>query len=278
MTTPSITLAAWTSSWLRGHSSSDDLVDALHRWAPLHLVVADDEVTAQQTAVPATPAADLAVLLTAVRRAASPGQNSPAHSSPAPVVRLVLPAPGDVSALPAPSRFATAAVQTGHGVLVGGAGQPGIGLIPTIEGPDVLRWTSYALPELPLHQHSMGLGEAEFAIREAVRDAATAVSELALVGGSATAARAAVAQALTESSLHTYPDSLSARSLRILESADHVDAILTAADTLGTGTPTTGAMATLAVDAASALALETHLRPLRSAVRQARTAAINTAS
>ncbi|QNG18855.1 hypothetical protein G4H71_21240 [Rhodococcus triatomae] len=273
MTSPSTTLAAWAGSWLRGESAPDDLVDALHRWAPMHLVFAQDAVSAGRSGLPyPEPAATgVAALLQTLRRTVA--------DRPGAEVRLVLPAAGDVSTLPAGTGFAEAALAAGHGILVGPPGSHGIGVVPAAEAPDVLRWTVHDVPEIPLSGHATGLGEAEYAIREAVRAAADAVGELALVSGSAADARAAVAAALDDAARHPYPGTLPPRALRILDSADHVAAIVTAADATGPGGngagAVVGAVATRAVDSVSAAALEAHLRPLRAAVRLARTAAVN---
>lgn len=269
MTSPSITLAAWTIAWLRGTGAPDNLLDALRRWAPQHLVVADDGVAADRTDTPFPhPEPDLAALLRVIRRAIT--------EQPRSQVRLVLPVPGDVSGLPAHTRFARTAMAAGQGILLGAPDRAGFGLVPSWADQETLLWTIHRVPVIPAGEQVGSLGEAEYAIREAVRDAASAVTELALVSGSSTGARTAVAEALIQAALHTYPQSLPPRALRILESADHVDAILTAADTLGVSSgPMPGAVSTLAVDAATAVALETHLQPLRRAVRIARTSAIN---
>nr|WP_206037510.1 hypothetical protein [Rhodococcus sp. HNM0569] len=250
---------------MRGASAPDDLVDALLRWAPMHLVFAHDAVSAGRAGLPYPEPADPGptALLQALRRAATGRADAGAGGADAEVL-LVLPAAGDVRGLPAGTEFAAAALDAGGGVSVGPPGHPGIGVVATVEGPDVVRWTVHDVPEIPLGYHATGLGEAELAMREAVRDAAAAVSELSLVAGSATAAQRAVADALSSAAAHTYPDSLPPRALRILDSADHVDAILTAARDLAGP-----------VDNASAVALERQLRPLRTAVRTARAAAIN---
>jgi hypothetical protein len=174
MSSPSLTLAAWAGSWLSGHASPDDVIDALHEWAPMHLVSAHDAAAASATGLPDRGAADgAALLLTLLRRidtAAGAG------------VHLVLPAPGDVRALPAGTAFASAALAAGEGVVVGAPGTPGVGLVPTVEGPDVLRWTVFAIPSVPEPAVDGGLGAAEFAIREAVRAAAAALSGIPTVG------------------------------------------------------------------------------------------------
>ncbi|WP_138996655.1 hypothetical protein [Rhodococcus zopfii] len=259
MSSPSLTLAAWAGSWLSGHASPDDVIDALHEWAPMHLVSASDAAAASATGLPERGAADgAALLLTLVRRIDTAGGAG---------VHLVLPAPGDVRALPAGTAFAAAALAAGEGVVVGAPGTPGVGLVPTVEGPDVLRWTVFAIPSVPEPAVDGGLGAAEFAIREAVRDAASALSGIPTVGtdGRRTDPRALIAEEVAELAWHRYPASLPPRAVRVLDTADQVAAILTVA---GRG----GGMR--AGSASGAASREGALQPLWTAVRDARVGAV----
>lgn len=73
----------WAGSWLAGHAAPDDVIDALHAWAPMHLVVSRDEPAADFSAVPEhSPVDGAAVLLSALRRADPAGVDG---------IRLVLP-------------------------------------------------------------------------------------------------------------------------------------------------------------------------------------------
>lgn len=260
VTSPSATLTVWASSWLAGNSAPDDVIDALHAWAPMHLVCAGDHVTAGRTGLPWPDPQDrgAAALLQTIRRAVS---------EPDTEIRLVLPGPGDVRGIPAGTTFAAAAVSAGEGILIGPQGRLGTGLVPQVEGPDVLRWTVSCLEQLPVDAHHTGLGEAEFTMRETVRDAAAALETLHMLdSGFGADPRALIADALAESALHRYPATIPARALRILDSADQVAAILTVAEQMAPARTVT---------ASAAASLEDLLRPLRSAVRSARTAAIN---
>ncbi|MEE2033013.1 hypothetical protein Q8814_12970, partial [Rhodococcus sp. CC-R104] len=154
MTSPSLTLTVWAGSWLSGHASPDDVIDALHGWAPMHLVSASDPVVAGRTGLPDAGVTDgAAVVLATVRRADPSGAAS---------LRLVLPAPGDVRGLPAGTPFAAAALAAGEGVLVGAPGTTGIGLVPVVEGPDVLRWAVFGVDEIPADDGVPGLGAVEY--------------------------------------------------------------------------------------------------------------------
>lgn len=260
VSSPSATLTVWAGSWLAGDSAPDDVIDALHQWAPMHIVGASDAETALSTGLdwPGVTDGAAPILLRLVRRAADDDSAE---------VRLLLPAPGDVRGLPAGTGFARAALDAGEGVLVGASGRPGIGLVPVVEGPDVLRWSVFPIATVPAPTEHIGLGEAEYAMREAVRDAADALLQLSTVhtGRPGTDPRRRIAEALDDRAHHHYPDSVPTRALRILDSADQVAAILAVAED---DSPTE------APSASGAAAREQLLRPLWTAVRTARVAAV----
>lgn len=103
-----------------------------------------------------------------------------------------------------------------------------VGLVPEYDSADALSWTVYALQGAPTADHH-DLGEAEYGLRSAVR---TAADRLQAIGIDATAAdtddpRALIEQVLESFSQHRIPDHAPARAVRVLETAAHVDAILT---------------------------------------------------
>lgn len=252
-------MTLWSASWLAGASAPDDVIDAVRAWAPMHLVGAADAEAAVRWDLPWPDPTDTGPveLLHTVRAVAA--------TDPATETTLVLPAPGDVRGLPLGTRFTGSALAAGQGVLIGAARRPGVGLVPTIEGPDVLRWTVFGIPEVPPPVEHAGLGETEHVLRETVRDAAEALSSLR--GGFDVAAgdpRTRVAAAHADVSRHSTPDGTPARVLRILDTADQVAAILTVA----------GESSSRAQSAAGVAARDDLLRPLWSAVRDARLAAV----
>lgn len=261
VSSPSATLTVWSGSWLAGDSAPDDVIDALHQWAPMHLVGASDAGTALVTDLvwPGVQDGGAPVLLRLLRHATESADAE---------VRLVLPAPGDVRGLPVGTGFARAALDAGEGVLVGSPGRGGLGFVPVIEGPDVLRWTVFPIAALPGPVEHTGLGEVEYAMREAVRDAADALLQLSSVhtGRPGTDPRRRIAEAIDDRAQHRYPSSIPARALRILDTADQVAAILVVAEE---DSPTE------APSASGAAAREQLLRPLWTAVRTARTAAVS---
>ncbi|SDD34508.1 hypothetical protein [Rhodococcus tukisamuensis] len=255
MSCPSTTLAVWAASWLAGSSSPDDVIDAVQAWAPMHLVGAADAEVSVQWDLPWPDPEDAGpvLLLRAVRQVSERDREAS--------IALVLPAPGDVRGLPPGTAFAGAAVQAGEGVLVGAHGRAGIGIVPSVEGPDVLRWTVFPVPAIPVPAEQIGLGEAEYELRQAVREAADALASMR--GGFAPGEddpRARIARLLAEYAHHGYPGAIPDRALRIFDTADQVAAILTVAGDAGGR----------AQSAAGAAAREDTLRPLWSAVRAAR--------
>ncbi|MBM7461010.1 hypothetical protein ACIBED_03050 [Rhodococcus coprophilus] len=262
MSSPSQSLTLWAGAWLSGRAAPDDVIDALHEWAPMHLVAAGEPDAKHRAGLTGQDPEDGAAgLLTVIRRADPVGSAG---------IRLLLPSPGDVRGLPIGLPFSAAATTAGEGVLVGVPGTPGLGLVPTVEGPDVLRWNVFAVPQVPEPTDLPGLGEAEFTMREAVRDAATTLAGIHTVGddGRGTDPRAEIATELAQIARHRYPDTIPQRAVRILDSADQVEAILTVA---GRGGGLRAASAT------ATAAREDALRPLWTAVRNARVGAINAA-
>ncbi|MBB5916293.1 hypothetical protein BJY24_005205 [Nocardia transvalensis] len=267
MCSPSATLTVWAGSWLAGHSAPDDVLDALRAWAPRHGVAAGDPVTGGRTGLPWPTAEPIGVgtgimmLLKVIREALE---------APRALVRLVLPVPGDVRGLPTGSEFASAALEAEEGIVVGVPGEEGVGLVPQWSGDDTLQWTVYHTP-VPNPTPDMALGEAEYAMRQAVRDAADALMQLQTtgVGTDDMDPREMVEAELADYSRHVYPDSAPLRARRILDTADHVAAILTVAQQAPASSP---------ASASAMHAQETLLRPLWDAIRAARLTAVHAAA
>ena len=91
-----------------------------------------------------------------------------------------------------------------------------------------LSWTVYSLPQAPIAEH-VDLGDAEFALRSAVRSAADALGALRAEAGGLDVAdpRKLVEQVMESSGQHRAPDHAPSRALRVLENAAHIDAIVT---------------------------------------------------
>ncbi|WP_026342833.1 hypothetical protein [Nocardia sp. BMG111209] len=269
MCSPSATLTVWAGSWLAGCSAPDDVLDALRAWATRQTVAAGDPVTGGHTGLP-WPAGDapdgqgagIMVLLKLIREEFADSRSR---------LRLVLPVPGDVRGLPPAGEFGAAALEAEEGVLIGVPGEEGVGLVPQWADEDMLLWTVFrtAIPAAP--EPDMPLGEAEFAMRQAVRDAADALMRLQTTGlnSGGDDPREMVEAELADYARHEYPDSIPLRARRILDTADHVAAILAVAQREPASAPTS----------ASALsAQETLLRPLWNAIRAARLAAVHATS
>jgi hypothetical protein len=247
---PSATLTVWASAWLHGCAAPDAVIDGLHTWAGLHEVVAVDETIARQLDLPAPDQVPTSVvgLLAAARRAG------------AGVGQLLLPVPGDVRGLPPDGPLAAAAMDSGEAAVFTGAE---LAAVPNAVADGVLRWTVFADGPLPAAPEP-ALADAEHGLRGAVRQAATTLVELG-VARHRPGVRAEIAEALEHRIRPPWPEGTPARALRVLEQADEVEAILRAADTDNLGG---------AVSASVAAARSAVLRPLFTAVREARRSAV----
>ena len=217
-------------------------------------------------------------LLQTVRSGA--GRRSGGDWPARPVIGVALPVPGDVRGLPAGTGFQRDALNAGEAVIVSSPSGEAIGLVPEFEydegddglsGEDLspelcqLSWTVYSVPSVPILDQ-MDLGEAEYALRSAVRSAAEALGAMRLgAGGGVDDPRGLVEQVLESSRHHRAPDHAPTRALRVLENAAHVDAIIAVS---------AGLMPIGTQNASEAQIASDTLRPLASVVRSARIAAV----
>lgn len=174
--------------------------------------------------------------------------------------RLVLPAPGDVRGLPGPGPFSRAALAVGEGVLFPDAG---LGVVPSRTG-GILLWTVFSVPEAGPPPEYISLAAAEHALREQVRQSTSVLTSLG-VARHRPGVREEIDAALRARPTALWPAGMPQSALRVLRHADEVDAILAAAsqDPLGG-----------ALSASAAHARSDALRPLATAVRVARRAAV----
>lgn len=258
---PSATLSVWANAWLAGKAAPDDLLDALSLWAPSQSVVAYDAVAAGNVGLPWPDRPDTAaVSLLRTLRAAAPGGIHP-----------VLPVPGDVRGLPAGTGFAHDALDAGEAVIaVHPGGRGAVGLVPRFvpdadPAADAVCWTVHALPAVPAVEHQ-DLGEAEYALRSAVRQAAGTLRTIGVSGAGGRDPRLLVEQLLESSRCHRIPLHAPPRAVRVLESAAHVAAIIAVSSGVPAAAGPSAADAQRAADA---------LRPLAAVVRAARLAAVD---
>lgn len=269
---PSASLSVWANGWLAGHAAPDDVLDALMAWAPSHSVMAYDAIAAGRTGLP-WPDVDSAgpmSLLRTVRTAA--GRTPEAGLARRPAIAVVLPVPGDVRGLIPGTQFSHDALAAGEAVVVSGPDGDAVGIVPMFESTDesaddggVLTWSVYSVTECPLSD-AIDLGEAEYALRSAVRTAAEALGGLELAGGGAASPRVLVEEVLAANSHHRLPEHAPPRAVRVLSTAAHVDAIIAVTD----GMPATGTRS-----ASEARIADDAMRPLSSVVRAARVAALS---
>jgi hypothetical protein len=293
---PSVSLSLWANAWLAGKAAPDDVLDALSLWAPKQSVTAYDAVAAGHTGLPwpDVPDAGTVTLLQTLRAAvgrpavsASPGPPGRLRGT----INVVLPVPGDVRGLAAGTQFERDALAAGEAVIIANPDDPAtaVGLVPEFAYGDLdetdddvglpelcaLSWTVYSLPGAPAFHH-YELGDAEYALRSAVRSAADALGAIGLGATSdVDDPRGLVEQLLESARQHRIPDHAPSRALRVLENAAHIDAIIAVsaglsrsdspADRIVAGITQSSSQAQIATDA---------LRPLTTVVRSARMAAI----
>jgi hypothetical protein len=269
---PSVSLSVWVNAWLAGAAAPDDVLDALSLWAPKHSVTAYDSIAAGRTGLPWPDLNDAGAvsLLQTLRTAVG-------RDAPVPPFGVILPVPGDVRGLPAGTQFQRDAVTAGEAIIVGNDPSGAIGLVPDFEydeldddpnfesEPTALSWTVYSVPAAPPAEH-LDLGEAEFALRAAVRSAADAFGAIRAAGADVADPRGLVEQVLASGREHRLPDHAPSRAVRVLENADHIDAIIT----VSSGLIPSGLQSSSEVQIASEA-----LRPLTSVVRTARMAAVS---
>ncbi len=268
---PSASLSVWANAWLAGSAAPDDVLDALSLWAPRHLVAAYDSVTAGHTGLP-WPDLDDASAVTLLQMMRTTAARSGAD---APAIGIVLPVPGDVRGLAAGTQFESDALAAGEAVVVTGDRGSAIALVPEFDygedesetdeaPPRVVVWTVYSLPGVQPPNH-LDLGEAEYALRSAVRSAADAFGAIR-PGFDVADPRGMVEQILEYARAHRVPADAPARALRVLENAAHIDAILTVSSGLMPIGTQMLSDAQIATDA---------LKPLSAVVRSARMAAVS---
>ncbi|WP_184729805.1 hypothetical protein [Saccharopolyspora phatthalungensis] len=243
-------MVVWTSAWLHGAAASDDVLDALQNWAESQEVCAADAELAARLDLPGpqeTPAGP-ALLLASLRKAgAADGA-------------LVLPVPGDARGLGGTNPFAKAAMRVGEAVVLP---ETGLGLVPQPIAEGILRWTVFGLGDLPPLEH-LPIGEAEHGMASAMREAASALIDLG-VAKHRPGVREEIAETVSSRPTPPWPEGVPQRTLRILQRATEVEAILWVATDDSPG----GAMS------ASAIRGRTEaLRPLFDAVRAARRASV----
>jgi hypothetical protein len=269
---PSVSLSVWANAWLAGAAAPDDVLDALSQWAPRHSVTAYDSVAAGHTGLPWPDLNDAGAvsMLQTLRTAAGSGLTAPA-------IGVVLPVPGDVRGLPAGTQFQRDAIAAGEAILVGRDHSATVGLVPDFEydeledesdfepEPTALSWTVYSVPGVPTPEH-LDLGDAEYALRSAVRSAADALGAIRAAGTEVADPRGLVEQVLEAARRHQLPDHAPSRAVRVLDNAAHIDAVITVSSGLIPIGLQTSSEVQIASDA---------LRPLSGVVRSARMAAVS---
>lgn len=246
----SATLAAWTSAWLAGHASSDDVLhataanDAPHTVSNLVGNIGDFDAEPQP----------LSEVLIRWRRAGGP-------------VLLSLPVAGDVRGVPGPADFRSAALEAGEAVHGGG-----LGLVPQVidlapsSAPTTVIWEAFVISPVP--EDYLSVADAQHDLTTAIREAASALSAADVAGWIDDIADD-LHDARRAGEHLNLPPGFPPRAVALLAQAERLQAVLD----LAFADPTGGA-----VDRLGIAARADALRPLATAVRRARLAGYNAAA
>jgi hypothetical protein len=240
-------LVAWLRAWRAGLVPIDDVVTAVEGDDDPHEVA---DLPGHVRAVPLRTA--LATLS---------GLDPDA-------VRLVLPAAGDPRGLPGPGEFSTAALRAGEGAVCAG-----LGLVPSVDrrvsgSGDVwhtVLWTAAPVPVGGVPLETVSLADAEHDLLDALRTSTDALRELDVARWRPELAEA-LADLRRDGHAADLPPGYDPRAHRVLHRAATVGRIVALA-----GADAPGA----AVNAFEASARDAALRPLATAARRARVAAVN---
>ena len=269
-------LATWTTAWLAGDTSFDDVLEAMDRSGARHVVQG-------LTAATARGLVDGGRELPRARLDA--GHSLEPRQAPADAdlagqdrigavliawravtdsVRVVLPVPGDVRGVPGPGDFGAAALAAGQAVIGGGVGLVPSGGEPTASSatPTVV-WTAYAIgaaaPDV------LQLSEAEHELTAAMRETAT-LFRAADLTGSRSGVGDDLVRARRAGEHLDLPPGFPSRAVALAAQAERLSAVLDIA-----GRDTYGG----AVDRDGIGTRAEALRTLAGTVRRARQAAYN---
>lgn len=241
----SAVLVAWTRSWRLGLVSYDEVVEQVHGDDDEHLVGLPEEI------------------------APVPLKHALARFSRLPEadIRLVLPSAGDPRGLPSPGAFTAAALETGEGALCGDIGLvPGISAHTSGSGQQwhSVLWQGHAITTGSARD-PLTVPEADHDLLHAIHQATDALRALdvARFGPDVAAALSGLRRDNGHAEL---PPGYDPRADRLLARAAIVANLVSLAGRDGIGG---------AVNSFEAGARETALRPLATAARRARMAAIN---
>lgn len=273
MSHPCVSLGLWSGAWLVGQASADDLLTALRHVGAENLVVSEDTGVAELLGLAPGEPGGTADLMRLLRRTLAPPTGDVPTDHGGPRVRVVLPEPGDVRGLPAGTEIADEAMRTGGALLILASDGNVLGLTcddtdagepdaddPTAgaAGAGTALWRVYALDAEPRRPEHLATGEAEYLMRESVREASALIARTAGDAGWSGDPRAEIADLLADASEWPWPEGIPPRVAGVLGTADHVEAII-------------------AVAASHRPDLVGMLHPLRARIRVARESAVETA-
>ncbi|GAA3382255.1 hypothetical protein [Cryptosporangium minutisporangium] len=247
----SATLAAWVRSWRAGLVSFDEVLD---------------EATGGEEHLVRHPDGTEESLAAALIELAASSRVSPD------AVRVVLPAAGDPRGLPGPGPFSSAALVAGEGVVLGASG-----LVPEPDAPSTAhldpadrwagtRWLANPLPVAPVPAEPLTLAEADHDLTMALTETIGALRELDVARLPPGLARGLASLRGEDGAGPSLPIGYGPRARRLSARATTIAGVLALASADASGA---------AVNAYETSARDAALRPLATAARRARAAAVN---
>lgn len=157
----SVVLATWVNSWLDGHSSADEIIEALGVFGPQRMRTHPDE-----------RGEGVGLLVGLADLGLTPRTQNAR-------LRVVLPAPGDPSGLPGPSAVNQHAIAVGQAVVIDDLHTA---LLPAV-AEELTTWTSHATPTDAFVSPRIRTEESSRAVRTALHEATMELSAVDFAGG-----------------------------------------------------------------------------------------------
>ena len=229
-------LAAWTAFWLVGEASTDDTIDAWHNLYPL-------------------PRNEMVSFLGRLRGSVSECVN---HSSDDPLVRIVLADAGDPPPMPEHPDAQTAIFNAGAGLIMSSGHPDSRVLVVPARTEGAPRLTMTPIGAEAMGPPAMSIGEADLALSEATRTAASMVSSMHAGTPHLLDVRRRVGTVKDFYDVAEFPASFNVRAEKLASRADYLSAIVDTVRSIPTGTT-----------------WDTHILPLLTVIRHARTASMD---
>lgn len=229
-------LAAWTAFWLIGEASTDDTIDAWHDLYSL-------------------PRNEMVHFLGELRQAASDYSD---HTADDPLVRIVLAAPGDPPHVPGHSDDQKAISRAGAGLVISSGDPDSRVLVIPSRSDGIPRLTASSIGEDVPAPPAPAIGEADLALSEATRNAASMITSMRAAVADVPDVRLRVGTLTDFYDSAGFPAGFNPRAEKLSARADHLSAIIDTARATDNGAT-----------------WDEHVLPLLRVIRQARIASLD---